>query len=175
MTNNLLVTFQAVILSFNFYLRAAMKKIILVAALFLAGVAALPTFAATAAPGNFDVSVSLTSACVYSKTNHVSFNYVSFQTAAQAQTTAGAFMVKCTNSLPYTLSLDGSSSYTDAALNLAYTLTPSASSAVGTGVAQPFAVIGSMAGGPTGTCASPSGACSNSLSANKQRTLTITY
>ena len=30
-------------------------------------------------------------------------------------------MVKCTNSLPYTLSLDGSSSYTDAALNLAYT------------------------------------------------------
>ena len=108
-------------MSFNFYWRATKKKIILVAALFLAGVAALPTFAATAAPGNFDVSISLTSACAYSKTTGVSFNYVSFQTAAQAQTTAGAFMVKCTNSLPYTLSLDGSSSYTVAALNLTYT------------------------------------------------------
>ena len=31
-----------------------------------------------------------------------------------------------------------------------------------------------MAGGQTGTCASLGGACSNSLSANKQRTLTIT-
>ena len=97
-----------------------MKKIILVAALFFAGVAALPTFAATAPPGNFEINISLTSACMYSKTTGVSFNYVSFQTAAQAQTTAGAFMVKYTNSLPYTLSLDGSS-HTDAALNLAYT------------------------------------------------------
>ena len=51
-----------------------MKKIILVAALFLAGVAALPTFDATAPPENFDVNISLTSACVYSKTTDVSFN-----------------------------------------------------------------------------------------------------
>ncbi|MCZ8255132.1 MAG: spore coat protein U domain-containing protein [Polaromonas sp.] len=151
-----------------------MNKLLLIAALGFAAMATVPAQAATQT-GNFDVNITLTSACIYTKTSDVVFNYTSFQTAAAAQTTAGAFTVKCTNTLPYTLALDSAGSYTDAATNLAYTLTLSSSSATGNGSAQSYTVNGSIAGNQGGTCATAGGVCTNTGSANKQRTLTISY
>jgi spore coat protein U-like protein len=151
-----------------------MKKLLLTAALGLVALASIPAQAATAT-GNFDVNITLTSACVYAKTADVVFNYTSFQVAAAAQTTAGGFTVKCTNLLPYTLALDAAGSYTDAATNLAYTLSLSSSSATGSGAAQAYTVNGSIAGGQGGNCATAGGVCTNAASANKQRTLTISY
>lgn len=151
-----------------------MKKLTLIAALSLAVLASATAHAATAT-GNFDVNITLTSACVYAKTSDVDFAYTSFQVAAQAQTTSGGFTVKCTNTLPYTLALDAAGSYTDAATNLAYTLSLSSTGATGNGAAQAYSVTGSIAGGQGGDCATAGGVCTNSGSANKQRTLTITY
>lgn len=151
-----------------------MNKLLLIAALGFAAMATAPAQAATQT-GNFDVNITLTSACVYTKTADVVFNYTSFQVAAAAQTTAGAFTVKCTNTLPYTMALDSAGSYTDAATNLAYTLSLSAAGGTGNGSAQAYTVNGSIAGNQGGTCATAGGVCTNAASANKQRTLTISY
>ena len=151
-----------------------MKKLAFVAALALTAMITAPTQAATAT-GNFDVTIALTSACIYAKTSDVAFLYTSFQSTAAAQTTSGGFTVRCTNTLPYTMALDTAGSYTDQATNLAYTLALSAAGAIGNGLAQTFSVTGSIAAGQAGTCAVLGGACTNSLSTNKQRTLTITY
>ena len=151
-----------------------LNKLILAAALGVAGVATLPAQAATAT-GNFDVNINLTSACIYAKTSDVQFNYTSFQSTVQAQTTAGGFTVKCTNLLPYTMALDSAGSYTDAAVNLAYTLALSAAGGTGNGAAQAYSVTGAMAANQSGNCATVGGACTNASSTNKQRTLTITY
>ena len=151
-----------------------MKKLALASALALTAMLTAQTQAATAT-GNFDVAITLTSACVYAKTSDIAFAYTSFQSTAAAQTTSGGFTVKCTNTLPYTMALDAAGSYTDQATNLAYTLALSAAGATGTGLAQTFSVTGSIASGQAGTCATLGGACTNSASTNKQRTLTITY
>ena len=150
-----------------------MKKLILVIALGIAAIAALPVQAATAT-GQFDVTINLTSACKYVKTSDVVFDYTSFQTGAQAQTTSGAFTVQCTKTLPYTLALD-STAVTDDAVDLAYTLALSAAGGTGNGNAQAYTVTGSIAAGQAGKCATAGGACSNSAATNKTRTLTITY
>jgi spore coat protein U-like protein len=154
-----------------------MKKILSLLALALVSMASLPTRAATAS-GNFDVTIALTSQCLFTQTADVAFTYTSFGGAATA--TPGGFKVQCTNNLPYALTLDGTNSsgtysYTDAALNLDYTLTINDAAQTGTGLEQTFAVAGSMASGQSGNCATPGGACTNSASANKTRTLTITY
>lgn len=153
-----------------------MKKTTLLAVISLAltALVAVPARAATTA-GNFDVIITLTSACQYAKTSDVVFAYTSFQTTAAAQTTAGGFTVKCTNTLPYTLALDAAGSYTDQATNLAYTLTLSAAGGTGNGAAQAYSVTGSIAANQGGNCATLGGVCVNTLSTNKQRTLTITY
>jgi spore coat protein U-like protein len=150
-----------------------MKKLILVIALGFAAIAALPVQAATAT-GQFDVTINLTSACKYVKTSDVAFDYTSFQTGAQAHTTAGGFTIQCTKDLAYTLALD-STSVTDQAVDLAYTLALSAAGGTGTGATQAYSVTGSMIAGQAGKCAAVGGACSNSTSTNKTRTLTITY
>ena len=149
-----------------------MKKLLSLLVLAMVSIATLPVQAATST-GNFDVKINLTSACVYTKTTDLQFNYTSFQTAIQPQTTTGAFTVQCTNSLPYTLALDNLS-VTDLAVSLAYTLALSAAGATGTGLAQSYTVTGSMVAGQAGTCATTA-ACTNTSSTNKQRTLTITY
>ena len=151
-----------------------MKKLTLITALALTAMITAPAQAATVA-GNFDVNITLTSACIYTKTSDVAFSYTSFQSTAASQTTAGGFTVKCTNTLPYTMALDTSGSYTDLATNLAYTLTLSAAGGTGNGSAQSYAVTGSIAANQAGTCAVLGGACTNAASTNKQRTLTITY
>lgn len=150
-----------------------MNKLLSLIALALISVATLPVQAATAT-GQFDVTINLTSSCRYVKTSDVTFNYTSFQAAAQAQTTAGGFTVQCTKTLPYTLALD-STSVTDDAVDLAYTLALSAAGGTGNGNAQAYSVTGSIAAGQAGQCATAGGACSNTAATNKTRTLTITY
>jgi len=151
-----------------------MKKLTLVASLALAALVTAPTQAATST-GNFDVAITLTSACIYAKTSDVAFTYTSFQTTAAAQTTSGGFTVRCTNTLPYTMALDAAGSYTDQATQLAYTLALSAAGATGNGSAQTYAVTGRIDANQGGNCATAGGVCTNTASTNKQRTLTITY
>ena len=152
-----------------------MKKLLSIAALSLLTLSSLltaPSQAATAT-GQFDVTINLTSACKYTKTSDVAFNYTSLQTGAQAQTTSGGFTVQCTNSLPYTLALDGgpglTTSYT--AIGLNYDLTLSAGGATGNGLAQTYGVTGSIGAGQAGTCATSGSACVSTSA----RTLTISY
>ena len=150
-----------------------MKKILAFVAL-AASLATLSlTVQAATSTGTFNVLINLTSACVYTKTADVTFNYTSFQGTA-ATATPGGFTLQCSNTLPYTLALDATS-VTDQATNLAYTVALSAASGTGTGIAQAYSVTGSMASGQAGTCATVGGSCTNSASTNKQRTLTITY
>lgn len=152
-----------------------MKKILSIAALSMLSLSSLitaPVQAATST-GTFDVTINLTSACKYTKTADVAFTYTSFQVGA-ATATPGGFTLQCTNTLPYTLALDATT-VTDAALNLGYTVALSAASATGNGLAQTYSVTGTMAAGQAGTCATAGGVCDNTASANKTRTLTISY
>ncbi len=147
-----------------------MKKLILAAVMGFVGIGAGVANAATAT-GNFNVNITLTSVCQLTGPADLDFAYSSFQVGA-ATGTGGAFSVTCTNSLPYTISLD-QTSVTDDAVNLAYTLGLSAAGGTGNGAAQAYTVTGSMAGAQAGTCAVAS--CTNAAATNKQRTLTITY
>lgn len=151
-----------------------MKKLSLLAAALLAGLVSVSAQAVTAT-GTFNVDITLTSACKIATVPTVAFTYVSFQ--ATAVPAADIFDIQCTNLLPITSITLDSTAVTDAATNLAYTLTvgtllnpvPTA----GTGAAQSIGITGSMAAGQAGTCAAAS--CNNALSSNKTRTLTITY
>lgn len=148
-----------------------MKKLLLVAALgfssLLGGVAQAGT-----TTGTFNVNITLTTACTLSTINDINFAYTSFQVGNAAPTSGGDFNVTCTNGVPYTFALD-SAAVTDAQVNLAYTLTLPATAA-GNGAAQNYTIGGQIAGGQGGTCASL-GSCTNGTSANRQRTLTVTF
>ncbi len=146
-----------------------MKKLALVAALGLAAIG-LSAQAATAT-GTFDVTINLTSACEITSSPTAAFTYTSFQ--ATAATFSSSFNIRCTNTLPITSITLDSTSVTDAATNLAYTLALGAAPAAGTGASQTVNITGSMAANQSGTCATAT--CTNGSSGNKQRTLTITY
>ncbi|MCW5651681.1 MAG: hypothetical protein KIS62_18190 [Ramlibacter sp.] len=146
-----------------------MKKLVLVAALGLAAVG-MSAQAATAT-GNFDVTINLTSACEIQTSPTAAFTYTSFQSTAA--TFSSSFNVRCTNTLPITSITLDSTSVTDDATNLAYTLALSGVPAAGTGAAQSVSITGSMAANQSGTCATAT--CTNAAATNKQRTLTITY
>ncbi|MBX3589204.1 MAG: spore coat protein U domain-containing protein [Ramlibacter sp.] len=146
-----------------------MKKLALVAALGLAAIG-MSAQAATAT-GNFDVTINLTSACEIASSPTAAFSYTSFQSTAA--TFSSSFNIRCTNTLPITSITLDSTSVTDAATNLAYTLALSGVPASGTGASQSVSITGSMAANQAGTCATAT--CTNAASANKQRTLTITY
>ena len=143
-----------------------MNKRLALAAAFAALFAGIPAAQAGTVTGNFNVTVTLTSKCqISSGPADVAFTYTSFQGAA-ATSTGGGFSVQCTNTLPYTMSLDATSG-TVSGLN--YSLALSAASATGSGVAQAYTINGTMASGQGGTCAL--GSCSGS----QARVLTITY
>jgi spore coat protein U-like protein len=150
-----------------------MKKLTFVTALSLLSASTLPSFASTAT-NTFDTNTTLTSACVIDSATAVTFTYTSFQTAASTASPSD-IVVRCTNTLPYSMALDTGGSYTDQSTDLAYTLaiTGGGTGKTGSGVAQSYVVTGNMAAAQSGTCAVAS--CSNSASTNKQRTLTITY
>ena len=133
---------------------------------------AIPSAQAATSTGTFNVNITLTSGCsVDTAATAANFAYTSMQVAAA--TFATAFNIQCTNTLPITSVALDSLAVTDAATNLAYTLVLGAAPATGTGLAQAITVSGSMAGSQPGTCAAAS--CTNLASANKTRTVTVTY
>ena len=143
-----------------------MNKRIALAAAVAALCAGVSTAQAGSVTGNFNVTVNLTSACqITSGPADVAFTYTSFQAAA-ATATGGGFTVQCTNTLPYTMSLDATSG-TVSGLN--YTLALSAASGSGNGAAQSYSVTGSMVAGQGGTCGLAS------CSGTQGRVLTVTY
>lgn len=119
-------------------------------------------------PASFNVTVNLTSSCeVTSAPTDVAFSYTSFQGTA-ATSTGGAFSVRCTNTLPYTMALDATSG---TVIGLNYTLALSAAGGTGAGLtAANYTVDGTMASGQSGTCGTTA-VCTGS----QARTLTVTY
>ena len=131
------------------------------------------TYGAATAQASFPVQINVDPACLISSPTDLTFNYTSFRITALIGTST--FHIRCNSSLPYALSLD-LTSVTDAATNLAYTLALSAASGTGTGANQLITVTGTMAAGQSGTCVGPAATvCTNTLSTNKQRTITVTY
>jgi spore coat protein U-like protein len=133
--------------------------------------------------GQFNVSITLTSACTLGAVTPVAFAYTSLQGSA-ATATGGGFSVTCTTSLPYTFGLQAGSgaatppgastvSVTDNAVNLGYSLGLSAAGGTGNGSAQSYSVTGTMASLQAGTCATAS--CTNGAATNKTQTLIVNY
>lgn len=145
-----------------------MKRILLPLAAALSLLGAGASSAAGSASAGFNVTVTLTSACTVSSPSAVAFTYTSLQTGA-ATSTGGAFNVKCTNTLPYTVALDATSgSFTTAGLS--YSLALSATSGTGNGTTgTAFTVNGTMAANQAGTCATAT--CSDTSA----RTVTVSY
>lgn len=142
----------------------------------LAATAALasmtPAAQAATDTAGFNVTVDLTAVCeITAGPTEVLFTYSSFQ-PGDASSTGGDFSVRCTDQLPYSLSLDNPVGG-QVVLGLTYTLSLSATTATGSGVAQNYTMTGTMLSGQSGTCAtSPDvSACSGS----QARLLTITY
>lgn len=143
-----------------------MNKRLLTAVAVASIVAAIPAAQAGTATGNFNVTVNLTSKCEISAgPTDVAFTYTSFQAAA-ATSTGGAYTVRCTNTLPYTMSLDAAAG---TVVGLNYTLALSAASGTGNGAGQAYSINGTMVSGQGGTCAL--GSCAGT----DARVLTVTY
>lgn len=156
-------------------------KNILIAALLGLGVAAHGGAFAADAAQSFTVSINLTPACALGTVGGISFNYTGAQ-ATPSTGSGGGFTLLCTSNLPYSFSLDSDSSssgtatartYVDAATQLSYTIT-TPSGGTGTGNSQSLSLSATMAANQAGSC--PTGtACDNTASANRSRTLTVTY
>lgn len=151
-----------------------MKRIVLASALAASVLAAtLPAHSAPLTP-TFDVNIGLTTGCVIATApGAVSFTYLFNQGSAQGLDADGSIGVRCSKNLGYTLTLDGGGSYTDDATDLSYTLSLSAASATGSGVAQSYTITGNMPANQSGTCAAAS--CTNATATNKTRTITVAY
>jgi hypothetical protein len=151
-----------------------MKKLLSAALLGLAALLTLPAQAANDSQA-FNVAITLNSKCVFGAISDVAFTYTSFQGTA-VTATGGAFKMKCTNTLPYTLGFTNAATpaatkaVTDATLALDYTLGLSATTGPGTGVDISYSVTGTMAKDQIGTCASAS--CS---SLTNPQTLYVVY
>lgn len=130
-----------------------------------------PVHAATVSSG-FNVTATLTSQCqITAAPTNVAFTYTSFQAAA-ATSTGGAFSVRCTSSLPYTLALSATSG-TVPGVSLAYTLSLSATSGTGAGLTTAsYTINGSMAPGQSGVCSTSASACTGT---DNTQTVTVSY
>jgi hypothetical protein len=143
-----------------------MRKLVLATTLGLSGLFTLPAHALTAS-GAFDVTVNLYPKCeltVASPT--LTLNYVSFQTSDSVNTMGAS--VKCTNTLPYTLSVlngGGAAAASGTLAGLNYTLSVPAPGP-GTGAAQAFNVTGTIAAGQGGTCATANTATTGAQTAS---------
>jgi spore coat protein U-like protein len=134
-----------------------------------------PTYSAGVVGGTGSAAVTIITPAVCtisSAPGTVGFGtYVALGGSITANTTFGS---NCSNSLPYTMSLDANSGV---AVGLNYTLLLSTTSSggsstlnsTGTGAAQTFFINGTMAAGQAGTC--PTGTCAGT----NTHTLTITY
>lgn len=157
---------------------------------------------AVVSTGSFDVSLTLVPGCAVQNTTTLTFGSYTAITGSAATSTGGGFDITCTNHLYYNVSLDGTPtagvySYTDNAVDLAYTLTLKSGATTitpttsrnGTAAAQAYTFDGSIAAGQAGRCngtndftavtGGGAGAntttCTNTASTNKTRTITVTY
>lgn len=122
--------------------------------------------------GTLSLTATVNSLCRFTATSPLSFNYTSFQAAAQPGT-AGSFDLECTNSTPFSLSLDAT---TGTALGLTYELGLNAvgvgtlNSQTGTGATTVYSVPGNIPPNQAGTCATGA-SCTTTVN----RTVTVTY
>ena len=153
-----------------------MKKFLLSVIAAASAIGFLAPAQAATDTANFDVNITLNTACkITTAPTAVDFAYTAFQAAASALTTNGSYGVTCTKNLNYTMALDAAGSYTDQATNLNYTLALSAAGAAGSGAAQTYSITGNMPANQAGSCAASAASCTNGLSTNKTRTLTVGY
>lgn len=137
-----------------------MKKLLIVAAMGAAGLVSTGAQAASTAPENFNVDITLTSACSITTPADVVLTYTSFQAGA-ATSAGGGFTVSCTNLTPYTFNLDASATAASGGttLGLNYTLDvqdtvpATVVGGTGNGAAQSYSIRGQIAGGQGGNCA----------------------
>jgi hypothetical protein len=126
-----------------------MKKLIIASMSVVAALASLPAHALTAT-GAFDVQVNLYPKCeVTIAASPLVLNYVSFQTSASTNTMAAG--IKCTNTLPYSLSIAGTSGASGTLVGLPYTLAVPAGG-TGNGASQSINVTGTIAANEGGNC-----------------------
>lgn len=138
-----------------------MKKLGFAVAGLLAAVVSAPSFAASAS-NTFNVTITLTSACTVSAPANVALAYTAGGATVTGTTSTN---IQCTNTLPYTLSLNGLKgagvyAKTDASTGLNYTLAFNAAgtggadvTGTGTGAAVAQTIGVNIASGQFGTCA----------------------
>ncbi|HET7731918.1 MAG TPA: spore coat protein U domain-containing protein [Usitatibacter sp.] len=121
--------------------------------------------AATVTSPNFNVNVTVTSTCaITTNPGDITLAYTDAQAGPATGTTT--FALRCTNTLPYSLSFTAAGG---TVAGLAYTLAASGQTAAGTGAAQTVTVTATAAGGQSITCATAT--CSGS----QAHTVTVTY
>lgn len=147
-----------------------MRKLIFPAALALAALAAPAKAQVT---GNFDVIVTLTSACqLTTAPGDITIGYTSFTTTPVSATTD--FAVQCTNTLPYSMALNTANADT-LGLTIPLSIRNSADTGDVTGMqtagaaAASYKIRADIAAGQQGTC--NSGSCTSTVS----RVLTISW
>ncbi|MFM7024570.1 MAG: spore coat protein U domain-containing protein [Limnohabitans sp.] len=118
----------------------------------------VPAAHALTATGNFDVQVNLYPKCVLTAPSALQLHYVSFQTTAS--TRSADVNVKCTNGLPYTVSLGGSSGNSGSLVGLNYTVSLDTPGGTGNGNDQAIALTGTVAANQSGTCTTSQGGTS---------------
>lgn len=112
----------------------------------------------------FSLSALVNASCSFTSATNVTVPYTSF--TASAQTGNSPFQLRCTNTTPYSLSLDATSA---SLLGLNYTLALSASNGTGSGVAQSYSTTVSVPASQSGTCNTAT------CTATRTHTLTVTY
>lgn len=111
-----------------------------------------------------DYHVRVGAQCIFrSLTPTMSFNYTSF--SPTAQTASRSFTLLCSNAMPWTVTVTAPPPL----LGLIYTIVPTPSAGIGTGVDQTVTLNGTIAAGQSGTCAT------SSCSASQMHTVTIGY
>ncbi|NOU01510.1 MAG: fimbrial major subunit CsuA/B family protein [Gallionella sp.] len=140
------------------------------AAMMFAAASSAQAAAATVST-TFNVDISLSPLCSVTTPANLAFNYTSFQPTPAAASTP--FTVTCPNGTPYTVGVTGGA--TDDAVNLTYNLAVAApvGGGTGSGVAQSYAINGTIASGQGGTCTT--NPCTNALATNNVQTITVSY
>lgn len=127
------------------------SKILTLSAMLASLLTSAPAALALTATGNFDVTVNLYPKCELTvPSSALALSYVSFQTSAS--TNSSDFSIKCTNTLPYSLSLTGTTPTGGTLVGLAYTLSLPSTSGTGSGTAQTVSVVGTVGANQSGSC-----------------------
>jgi len=150
-----------------------MRKLVISTFAAVAMIAAAPASQGATVQSNFNVDITLTSACSVSTPGNLSFAYTALQ--GSASTSSSPFNITCATGLPYSVGVSGAN-VTDDAVGLAYSLVvtpPLVSPGTGTGSAQIYSIDGTIASGQSGTCITAT--CVNTAATNKTKTVTVTY